>query len=75
MTTLRIETVADLAAWFDEVAEGNLRDTARLLSRKGATDEEIKAELGHQRKSLAASRARFMAEAKGFIQRDGESLQ
>ncbi|HZH10564.1 MAG TPA: hypothetical protein VEZ24_09345 [Microvirga sp.] len=75
MTTFKIKSFADLEACFDEIAEGKLQDTARLLSRKGATDEEIEAELAHQRAAMAASRAQFMEQAKGFIQRGGESLQ
>jgi hypothetical protein len=75
VTTFKIKSFADLEACYDEIVDGKLQGTARMLSRKGATDQEIEAELAHQREAMAASRARFMDEAKGFIQRGGESLQ
>jgi hypothetical protein len=75
MTTFKIRSFADLEACIDQVAEEKLQDTARLLSRHGATDQEIEAELAHHRAEIAEAKARAVRQAKGFVQRGGESLQ
>lgn len=75
MIMFKIKSFADLEACFDEIAEEKLQDTARLLSRKGATDEEIEAALEWQRGEMAKTKAEILAHRKGFIQRGGESLQ
>ncbi|MBB3020661.1 phosphomevalonate kinase [Microvirga lupini] len=71
MTTFKIKSFADLEACFDEITEERLQDTARLLSSKGATDEEIRAEIAIQRQQFD----RVKAEATGTARRGGESLQ
>jgi len=71
MIMFKIKSFADLEACFDEFTEERLQETARILSRHGATDEEIEAELAIQRQQIAKARE----EAKGFIQRRGEALQ
>jgi multidrug resistance efflux pump len=75
MTTFKIKSFADLEACIDQVAEEKLQEAARLLSRHGATDEEIEAELAHQRAEIAEAKAQAIRQAKGFVQRGGESLQ
>jgi hypothetical protein len=71
MTTYKIQSFADLEACFDEIVEERLQDTALLLARHGATDEEIAAEIAIQRQQLA----RVREDARGFVKRGGESLQ
>ena len=67
MTTYKIRSLADLVACFDEVAEQKLQDTARLLSRHGATDEEIDAAIWEQRKAMAEARAQCLAHGKAIM--------
>ena len=71
MTTFKIKSFADLEACFEEITQERLQDTARLLARHGATDEEIEAELAIQRQQIAKARE----DARGFVRRRGESLQ
>lgn len=71
MTAYKIKSFADLDACFDEIAEERLQDVARLLSRKGATDEEIEAEIAIHRQQFD----KVKAEARSTMERGGEGFQ
>jgi len=72
MTGYKLKSFADLGAWSDELIEERLQDAARLLSRHGATDEQIAKQIDHLRAELNAVRAEYV---KGSNDRAGAPLQ
>ena len=68
-------TIDEAAAMIDEILAQNISDLEALLIRKGATDEELAAELEIAEHTRVQERARVLAELRAWLQRDGETLQ
>ena len=68
-------TIDEAAAMIDEILAQNISDLEALLIQKGATDDELAAELEIAERTRVQERARLLAELRAWLQRDGETLQ
>jgi hypothetical protein len=75
MTRYKLKCFADLSAWSDDPVEARLQDLARLLSREGASDEQIAEEVAYLRAQLNEVRAEWIRNSRGPSDRDGATLQ
>ena len=68
-------TIDEAAAMIDEILAQNISDLEALLIQKGATDDELAAELEIAERTRVQERARVLAELRAWLARDGETLQ
>jgi hypothetical protein len=69
------ECMAKATAAIDELIADVLRNDAEILNRYGATQAELEAEMRIQVKVLQEWRPVQLAQLRGWLEREGETLQ